>query len=148
MIKWDTIDVDYDYTPRNSGNREGKLIPERTSFIWKEFSVRNLTYIVLHTTDPTATAWALSSDRARSALVKGNPFNWAYEWPILLLLWPLCTWDHWAKFEVVWEEAKWCPQNEVPCSPGYWEVPPLWVPYGDHFHEVSIFTLYALSMKL
>ena len=130
-IKWDTMMVIMAFY-RNSGGREDKAISRKNPLHLKGVQLNQLD-IILHSPDPTAAAWALSSDRARLALVKGSPSSWAYEWPLLLLLWPLCTWDHWAILEVVWEEAKLCPQNGLPCSPSYWGPPLPWVPLGTIF---------------
>lgn len=59
---------------RNSGGREDKAISRRDPLHLEGVRLNQLD-IILHNPDPTAAAWALSSDRARFALVKGSPFS-------------------------------------------------------------------------
>ena len=72
-IKWDTIMVNVAFD-RKSGGRKGKAI-FRIDPLHLEGGQHNQPDIILRSTDPTATLWALSSGRAKSGLVKGSPFS-------------------------------------------------------------------------
>ena len=133
-IKWDTIMVNVAFD-RKSGGRKGKAI-FRIDPLHLEGGQHNQPDIILRSTDRTATLWALSSGRAKSGLVNGSPFSWAYEWPLSLLLWPLCTW---ASLEG---------RDQVMSRVGYLV---LLVTEGLHFHGFpmgTVFRVYFHTLRL
>lgn len=69
---------------RNSRGREDRSI-SRMDPLYMEKLWCHQPALILHSTDPTAPAWALASGSSQLSLGEGSPLSWAYEWPLSLL---------------------------------------------------------------